>query len=79
MLLLGLWGEVTRSPLDLVWRVVRLWGYSFLWIPIGLSALWQTLVVRTPVWDKTFHVGLQPDTAPRDRILVGQGAIDGDG
>jgi cellulose synthase/poly-beta-1,6-N-acetylglucosamine synthase-like glycosyltransferase len=79
MLLLGLWGEVTRSPLDLVWRVARLWGYSFLWIPIGLSALWQTLVVRTPVWDKTFHVGLQPDTVPRERILVGQGAIDGDG
>ncbi len=75
MLLIGLWGEVTRSPLDLVWRVVRLWGYSFLWIPIGLAALWQTLVVRTPVWDKTFHMGLQP----RERILIGQGAIDGDG
>ncbi len=74
MLLIGLWGEVTRSPLDLVWRVVRLWGYSFLWIPIGLAALWQTLVVRTPVWDKTFHVGLQQ----RERILIGQGAIDGD-
>jgi 1,2-diacylglycerol 3-beta-glucosyltransferase len=79
MLLLGLWGEVTRSPLDLVWRVVRLWGYSFLWIPIGLAALWQTLVVRTPVWDKTFHVGLQSESAPRERILVGQGAVDGDG
>jgi len=79
MLLLGLWGEVTRSPLDLVWRVVRLWGYSFLWIPIGLAALWQTLMVRAPVWDKTFHVGLQSPSGPREPILVGQGAIDGDG
>ena len=79
MLLIGLWGEVTRSPLDLVWRVLRLWGYSFLWIPIGLAALWQTLVVRTPVWDKTLHMGLQPRLEPREQILIGQGAIDGDG
>ncbi len=79
MLLIGLWGEVTRSPLDLIWRVVRLWGYSFLWIPIGLAALWQTLVVRTPVWDKTLHIGLQPKLEPGERILVGQGAVDGDG
>lgn len=75
MLLFGLWGEVTRSPRDLVWRVIRLWGYSFLWIPIGLAALWQTLVVRAPVWDKTFHMGLRSG----ERILIGQGAIDGDG
>lgn len=74
-LLFGLWGEVTRSPRDLIWRVIRLWGYSFLWIPIGLAALWQTLVVRAPVWDKTFHMGLHPG----ERILIGQGAIDGDG
>jgi 1,2-diacylglycerol 3-beta-glucosyltransferase len=87
MLLIGLWGEVTRSPLDLVWRVIRLWGYTFLWIPIGLAALWQMLVVRTPVWDKTLHVGLpstlhpklEPKLEPTERILIGQGAIDGDG
>ena len=76
LLLIGLWGEVTRSPLDLIWRVVRLWGYSFLWIPIGLAALWQTLIVRTPVWDKTPHAGLHP---PAERVLIGQGAVDGDG
>jgi hypothetical protein len=58
---------------------VRLWGYSFLWIPIGLAALWQTLVVRTPVWDKTLHMGLPPKVEPRERILIGQGAVDGDG
>jgi cellulose synthase/poly-beta-1,6-N-acetylglucosamine synthase-like glycosyltransferase len=75
LLLMGLWGDVTRSPLDLVWRVVRLWGYSFLWVPIGVAALWQTLVVRSPVWDKTPHAGL----APSERFLVSQGAIDGDG
>jgi 1,2-diacylglycerol 3-beta-glucosyltransferase len=79
MLLIGLWGEVTRSPLDLIWRVVRLWGYSFLWIPISLAALWQTLLVRTPAWDKTLHIGLQPKLEPGERILVGQGAVDGDG
>jgi cellulose synthase/poly-beta-1,6-N-acetylglucosamine synthase-like glycosyltransferase len=75
LLLTGLWGEVTRSPLDLLWRVVRLWGYSFLWIPIGLSAIWQTLVVRTPVWDKTAHAGLRGG----ERFLIGQSAVDGDG
>ena len=75
LLVIGLWGEVTRSPLDLIWRVVRLWGYSFLWIPIGLAALWQTLIVRAPVWDKTPHAGLHPS----ERLLIGQGAVDGDG
>ena len=74
LLLTGLWGEVTRSPLDLIWRVARLWGYSFLWIPIGLAAMWQTVVVRTPVWDKTPHAGLQRG----ERLLIGQGAVDGD-
>jgi cellulose synthase/poly-beta-1,6-N-acetylglucosamine synthase-like glycosyltransferase len=79
MLLIGLWGEVTRSPLDLLGRVIRLWGYSFLWIPIGLAALWQTLMVRTPVWDKTLHMGIPHHLIPRERILIGQGAADGDG
>jgi 1,2-diacylglycerol 3-beta-glucosyltransferase len=80
MVVIGLWGEVTRSPLDLLWRVVRLWGYSLLCIPIGLAALWQTLVVRTPGWDKTFHVGLPTRELPsRERILIGQSVADGDG
>ena len=80
MIVIGLWGEVTRSPLDLLWRVVRLWGYSLLCIPIGLAALWQTLVVRTPAWDKTLHVGLPARELPsRERILIGQSVADGDG
>jgi len=80
MIVIGLWGEVTRSPLDLLWRVVRLWGYSLLCIPIGLAALWQTLVVRTPAWDKTLHVGLPTRELPsRERILIGQSVADGDG
>ncbi len=80
MVVIGLWGEVTRSPLDLLWRVVRLWGYSLLCIPVGLAALWQTLVVRTPAWDKTLHVGLPArELPPRERILIGQSVADGDG
>jgi cellulose synthase/poly-beta-1,6-N-acetylglucosamine synthase-like glycosyltransferase len=80
MVVIGLWGEVTRSPLDLLWRVIRLWGYSLLCIPIGLAALWQTLVVRTPAWDKTLHMGLPARELPtRERILIGQSVADGDG
>jgi 1,2-diacylglycerol 3-beta-glucosyltransferase len=80
MIAIGLWGEVTRSPLDLLWRVTRLWGYSLLCIPIGLAALWQTLVVRTPAWDKTLHMGLSAEGLPsRERILIGQSVADGDG
>jgi len=36
--------------------------------------MWQTVVVRTPVWDKTPHAGLQRG----ERLLIGQGAVDGD-
>lgn len=80
MIVIGLWAEVTRSPLDLLWRVARLWGYSLLCIPIGLAALWQTLVVRTPAWDKTLHVGLPAEgLRSRERILIGQSVADGDG
>ena len=60
--------------------VIGLWGYSLLCIPIGLAALWQTLVVRTPAWDKTLHMGLPArELPPRERILIGQSVADGDG
>ena len=79
MLVFGLWGEITQSPLELLWRVARLWGYSLLCIPIGLSALWQTLLVRTPAWDKTLHMGLPARELPaHERILIGQSVADGD-